>query len=168
MTKLIYAASAAALLSIAGTLPSLAQSSTSGTSGAMSPSITCRDFSTMDRETARNVAFYVRGFEAASGSSMASSSGTSGTEGAAGTTGTTGTTSGDTTGSTSSAGGSGSSTSTEASGSTSGSASGGASSAMMAQLPGFSNVDVDKLMTACQSSPDKKLSEVMGSSSSTQ
>lgn len=166
MTKLIYAASAAALMTMAGAMPSLAQSSTSGASSAMTPMVTCRDLSTMDRETARNVAFYYSGFQAAAGSSMASSSGTSGgsstsgtsTSADAGTSGSSGSSTTDTTGSTTAAGSSG----------TTSSGSSGASSTMTAQLPGFSNVDIDKIMAACQSSPDKQLSEVMGSASTAQ
>lgn len=180
MTKLLYAASAAAILTVAGYMPAMAQSS------ASSPMITCRDLSSMDRETARGVVFYMSGFRAASGSQSASSSGTTGTDttgsgssttgssgstsadagsGASGsTTGSSGST--DTTGSTTAAGGaSGSSdtSGTSASGSASGSG-GGASSAMVAQLPGFSGIDVDKIMADCASSPDKQLSDMMGSS----
>ena len=42
----------------------------------------------------------------------------------------------------------------------------GASGAVVAQLPGFSGVDIDKIMTDCQSSPDRQLSEMLGTSTS--
>jgi len=38
----------------------------------------------------------------------------------------------------------------------------------MAQMPGFANINFDQVMSACQSSPDKQLSEVIGSSGSAQ
>ena len=182
MTKLFYAASAAAILTVAGHLPAMAQSSTTGT---MSPTITCRDISTMDRDMARGVVFYVSGFQAASGrmQNQASASGTSGTSGSSSTTestaadagsSTSGSSGSDVTGSTSSAGGTtdaggtASSGTTDTASGTSGSsstasgASGGASSAVVAQLPGFSTVDIDKIMSDCASSPDRQLSEMIG------
>lgn len=168
MTKLFYAASAAAMLTVAGIMPAMAQSSTSG---ATMPMISCKDISAMDRETARGVVFYLSGFQAASGSmqNQASSTGASGS-GSTDTSGTSGsstaadagssssgtTGSSDATGSTTTAGGS-----SDTSGSASG-ASGGASSTVMAQLPGFSSVDIDRVMSDCQSSPDRQLSEVLG------
>lgn len=177
MTKLLYAASAAAILTIAGHMPAMAQSSMSA------PMITCRDLTTMDRETARSVVFYMSGFRAASGSQSAagrgttgSGSGTSYTSGStaadagSSTSGSSGSTTGtasDTTGSTTAAGGSSGSSDTSgtsASGSASG-ASGGASSTMVAQLPGFSGIDVDKIMTECASSPDKQISDMVGTGS---
>jgi hypothetical protein len=197
MTKLLFAASAAAILTVAGHIPAMAQSSATGMS---SPMVTCRDISTMDRDMARSVVFYVSGFQAASGSMQnqagMGSSGTTGTTGSttmdtssstaadagSGTTGTTGSSTTDTTGtsgtsgSTSADAGSGTtgtsgsdatgSTSTagstsDTSGAASG-ASGGASSAVIAQLPGFSSVDIDRVMSDCASSPDKQLSEVIG------
>ena len=189
MTKLLYAASAAAILTVAGHLPAMAQSSQSGMSA---PMITCRDITTMDRDTARSVVFYVSGFNAASGSMQNQASGLSGSSGS-GTTDATGS-SGSTTGSTSADAGSGSSgsgttDSTGSSGSTAGStaadagsgstssdttgstssagstasgASSGASSAVVAQLPGFSSIDIDRIMTDCASSPDRQLSEMVG------
>jgi hypothetical protein len=189
MTKLLFAASAAAVLTIAGHMPAMAQSSTTGMSA---PMITCRDITTMDREMARSVVFYVSGFQAASGSMQnqagmgttgttttdttgttttdttgtTSTTGSTAADAGSGTTDTTGTTSGstaadagsgtDATGSTSTAGGT-----ADTSGSASG-ASGGASSAVMAQLPGFSSIDIDKVMSDCASSPDRQLSEVIG------
>lgn len=178
MTKLLFAASAAAMLTVAGHIPAMAQSSTTGMS---SPMITCRDVTTMDRDMARSVVFYVSGFQAASGS-MQNQAGMTGTTGSgttdttgtsgstaadagSGTTGTTGTTGStaadagsgtDATGSTSSAGGT-----TGTSGNASG-ASGGASSALIAQLPGFSTIDIDRVMSECASSPDRQLSDVIG------
>jgi hypothetical protein len=180
MTKLLFAASAAAVLIVAGNVPVMAQSSASGMS---MPMISCRDLTTMDRDMARSVAFYVSGFRAGSGS-MQADMGTSGTTGSttSGTTGSTaadassgtaGSTTTDTTGtssSTSADAGSGTdatgSTSTaggtsDTSGTASG-ASGGASSAVIAQLPGFSSIDIDRVMSDCASSPDKQLSEVIG------
>lgn len=185
MTKLLFAASAAAILTVAGHLPAMAQSSTTGMS---SPMITCRDITTMDREMARSVVFYVSGFQAASDNmqNQASGTGTTGTTGSgstsadasSGTTGTTGTSGStsadagsgsDVTGSTSSAGGTASGTSdtsgTASSGSASG-ASGGASSAVIAQLPGFSSIDIDRIMSDCASSPDRQLSEMVGQGAS--
>jgi hypothetical protein len=166
MTKLLLAASAAAVLTVAGHIPAMAQSSATGTS---MPMITCRDLTTMDRDMARSVVFYVSGFRAASGSMQAGmgTTGTTGTTGSttadtAGTTGTAGSTAADAssgtdaTGSTSTAAGT-----ADTSGSASG-ASGGASSAVMAQLPGFSSIDIDRVMSDCTSSPDKQLSEVIG------
>jgi hypothetical protein len=175
MTKLLFAASAAAVLTVAGHMPAMAQSSTTGMS---TPMITCRDVTTMDRDMARSVVFYVSGFQAASGSMQNQAGmGTTGTTGSGttDTTGTTGSTAADagsgttdttgTTGSTAADAGSGTdatgSTSTATSGSASG-ASGGASSAVMAQLPGFSSIDIDKVMADCASSPDRQLSEVIG------
>jgi hypothetical protein len=183
MTKLLFAASAAAVLIVAGNVPVMAQSSASGMS---MPMISCRDLTTMDRDMARSVAFYVSGFRAGSGS-MQADMGTSGTTGTTGSTtsgttgstaadassGTAGSTTTDTTGtssSTSADAGSGTdatgSTSTaggtsDTSGTASG-ASGGASSAVIAQLPGFSSIDIDRVMSDCASSPDKQLSEVIG------
>ena len=175
MTKLLFAASAAAILTVAGHIPAMAQSSTTGMS---TPMITCRDITTMDRDMARSVVFYVSGFQAASGSMQNQAGlGTTGTTGSttmdttsstaadagSGTTGTTGTTAADAdsgtdaTGSTSAAAGGAADTSGSASG-----ASGGASSAVMAQLPGFSSIDIDKVMSDCASSPDRQLSEVIG------
>lgn len=81
MTKLLFAASAAALPAVAGHVPAMAQSSASGMSA---PSITCRDFSTMDRDMARSVVFYLSGFEAAAGSSPSASAGSSDTSGTSG------------------------------------------------------------------------------------
>jgi hypothetical protein len=169
MTRLLYAASAAALLTIAGHLPAMAQSSASGMSA---PTITCRDITTMDRDMARSVVFYVSGFQAASGSMQNQASGSSGSSGAgttdtSGTSGSTaadagsGTTGSDTTGSTTAAGGSSDTTGTANSGTASG-ASGGASSAVVAQLPGFSTVDIDRIMSDCASSPDRQISEMIG------
>jgi hypothetical protein len=176
MTKLLYAASAAAILTVAGLTPAMAQSSMSA------PMITCKDISTMDRETARGVVFYLSGFKAASGSQSSASSGTGGSTGTDSTTsgtsgstaadagssasGSSGSSSNDTTGSTTAADGSSSGASgTSASGSASG-ASGGASSMVVSQLPGFSGVDIDKIMTDCASTPDKQLSDMLGTSSS--
>ena len=161
MTKLLYAASAAAILTVVGFAPAMAQSSTTA------PMITCKDITAMDRETARGVVFYLSGFKAASGAQSASSSGTSGTTGSdSSASGSSGSSSSDTTGSTTAAGGASGSSDTSgaaASGSSTG-ASGGASSMVTAQLPGFSGVDVDKIMTECASSPGKQLSDMMGSS----
>lgn len=160
MTKLLYAASAAAILTVAGHLPAMAQSSTMST-----PMITCRDVTTMDRDMARSVVFYVSGFQAASGSMQNQAGmGTTGTTGSAttGTTGTTGSTAADAgsgtdaTGSTSTAGGT-----SDTSGSAPG-ATGGASSAVMAQLPGFSSIDIDRVMSECANAPDRQLSEIIG------
>jgi hypothetical protein len=134
----------------------MAQSSTTGTN---MPMITCRDISTMDRDMARSVVFYVSGFHAASGAMQNQASG-------AGTTGTT--TAPDTSSGTSAETGAGASTdatgSTTAAGSsdTASGASGGASSAVMAQLPGFSQIDIDRVMADCASSPDRQLSEMLG------
>ena len=181
MTKLLFAASAAAVLTVAGHIPAMAQSSTTGMS---TPMITCRDVTTMDRDMARSVVFYVSGFQAASGSMQnqagmgttgsgttdttgtTSTTGSTAADAGSGTTDTTGTASGstaadagsgtDATGSTSAAGGT-----SDTSGTASG-ASGGASSAVMAQLPGFSSIDIDKVMADCASSPDRQLSEVIG------
>ena len=96
MNKLFLAASAAALLA-AGTVPSLAQSSSSsGASAVPMPSISCKDLSAMDQQTARNVVFYLSGLHAASGSTAMNSttgSGSSSTSADAGSSGsTTGTT----------------------------------------------------------------------------
>jgi hypothetical protein len=191
MTKLLFAASAAAVLTVAGHIPAMAQSSATGMS---MPMVTCRDLTTMDRDMARSVVFYVSGFQAASGS-MQAGMGTSGST-TTGTTGTTGSTTTDTTGTTGStaadagSGTAGSTTTdttgtsgstaadagsgTDATGSTStaggtsdtsgaaSGASGGASSAVIAQLPGFSSIDIDRVMSDCASSPDKQLSEVIG------
>ena len=159
MTKLLYAASAAAILTVAGHLPALAQSSQSGMSA---PMITCRDITTMDRDTARSVVFYVSGFNAASGSMQNQASGTSGTSGS-GTTDTTGSA----TGSTAADAGSGSTTSdttgsTSSAGSTASGASSGASSAVVAQLPGFNAIDIDRIMSDCANSPDRQISEMVG------
>ena len=200
MNKLFIAASAAALLTAVGTVPSLAQSSSSSGASAMTmPSITCRDLSGMDQQTARNVVFYLGGLNAASGNSSAmnstTGSGSSTTAADASGAGSSGSTTGsstDTTGSGSSsttadAGSSGSSStsgssgsSTDATGSTTAAGSGssdnsgasaggssGASSAVMAQLPGFSMINADQIISTCQSSPDKQLSEVLGSAGST-
>lgn len=194
MNKLFIAASAAALLTAAGTVPSLAQSSASSGASAMTmPSITCRDLSGMDQQTARNVVFYLGGLNAASGSSSAmnstTGSGSSSTSADASGSGSSGSTTGssDTTGSSSttadagSSGTSGSSgSSTDATGSTTAAGSGssdttgssstgssGASSAVVAQLPGFSMINADQIIATCQSSPDKQLSEVLGSAGST-
>lgn len=191
MTKLLYAASAAAILTVAGHLPAMAQSSASGMNA---PMITCRDISTMDRDMARSVVFYVSGFHAASGSmqnqassgtgtsttgttdttgtsgsttsstAAGSGSGTTDTSGASGSTSADAGSNSDVTGSTSSAGGTASGTS-DTSGSAS-SASGGASSAVMAQLPGFSSIDIDRIMSECANSPDKQLSEMIGQGAS--
>jgi hypothetical protein len=162
MTKLLYAASAAALLTVAGHLPAMAQSSQSGMSA---PMITCRDITTMDRDTARSVVFYVSGFRAASGAMQSQASGTSGSSGS-GTTDTTGS-SGSTSGSTAADAGSGS-TGSDTTGSTSsagGTASGASSvtsGAVVAQLPGFSAIDIDRIMTECANSPDRQISEMVG------
>lgn len=170
MTKLFFAASAAAMLTVAGVMPAMAQSSTSG---APMPMISCKDISAMDRETARGVVFYLSGFEAASGSMQNQASGSTGTSGS-GTTDTAGAsgstaadagTAGSTTGTTGSSDATGSTTTAGGSSGTSGSASGasgGASSMVMAQLPGFSSIDIDRVMSDCQSSPDRQLSEVLG------
>ena len=96
MTKLLFAASAAAVLTVAGHMPAMAQSSAAGMS---MPMITCRDLTTMDRDMARSVVFYVSGFSAASGS-MQAGMGASGTTGTTGTTGSTTTDTTATTGST--------------------------------------------------------------------
>jgi hypothetical protein len=177
MTKLLYAASVAAILTVAAHLPAMAQSSASGMS---MPMITCKDISTMDRDMARSVVFYVKGFQAASGSMQNQASGTSGsgtsdTSGTSGSTASSGTadTTG-TSGSTAADAGSSTSGSTDATGSTStagstsdttgtaSGASGGASSAVVAQLPGFSAIDIDRVMSDCASTPDRQLSEVIG------
>jgi hypothetical protein len=186
MTKLLYAASAAAMLTVAGHLPAMAQSSQSGMSA---PMITCRDITTMDRDTARSVVFYVSGFHAASGAMQNQASGLSGSSGSNTTdttTGSSGSTTADagsgssgsgatdatgssdaTSGSTAADAGSGS-TSSDTTGSTSsagGTASGansGASSAVVAQLPGFNAIDIDRIMTECASSPDRQISEMVG------
>jgi hypothetical protein len=39
---------------------------------------------------------------------------------------------------------------------------------MMAQLPGFSAINADQILSTCQSSPDKQLSDVLGSGSTAQ
>lgn len=179
MNKIFIAASAAAIVMAAGSVPALAQSSTSGAS--MMPSITCRDLSAMDPQMARNVVFYLGGLNAASGGSSAmnssgSGSSTSGdtsttadssTTGAAGsTTGSSSDTSGSGTSSTTADSGTSGSTSTDTTGSTTAAGSttsSGSSGAMMAQLPGFSSINADQILSTCQSSPDKQLSEVIGS-----
>lgn len=177
MTKLLFAASAAALLTVAGHVPAMAQSSASGMSA---PMITCRDLSAMDRDMARSVVFYLSGFQAAADSSTsAAATGSSDTSGASGTSstadagssGTTGTAgssdsaSSDVTGSTSAAGSSDTS-GTAASGTSSTTGTSGASGAVVTQLPGFSSVDIDKIMADCQNSPDRQLSEMLGTSTS--
>jgi len=165
MTKLLYAASAAAILTVAGHLPAMAQSSTMS-----APMITCRDVTTMDRDMARSVVFYVSGFQAASGSMQNQAGmGTTGSTAADAGSSTTGTTT-DTTGSAAADAGSGadatgSTTAAGGTSDTSGSASGatgGASSAVMAQLPGFSSIDIDRVMSECANAPDRQLSEVIG------
>jgi len=145
MTRLMLAASAAILISAAGAVPSLAQSSASGTT---MPTITCRDISGMDPQTARNVVFYLSGLKAAGASSTAMNS----TDTTSGASGSTTTDTSDTTGSTTAAG------SSSASGDSSNSA-----SVAMAQLPGFSGINADQIISGCQSTPDKQLSEVLGS-----
>lgn len=161
MNKLFVAASVAALVTIAGTMPSLAQSS-SGAASAMMPSVTCRDLSAMDPQTAKNVVFYLGGLNAAAGASSAmNSTGASGSSSTAADSGTTSSTTSDTTGSTTAAGSSGASdTSSSGTGS-------GASGAVMAQLPGFSGINADQILSTCQGSPDTQLSEVIGSGAAT-
>lgn len=38
----------------------------------------------------------------------------------------------------------------------------GASSTVMAHIPGFSMINADQIISTCQNSPDKQLSEVLG------
>lgn len=153
MTKLLFAASAAALLSIAGHAPAMAQSSTS------MPMLTCKDISSMDKETARGVVFYLSGFHAASGAMQNQASSTTGSSGSGSTTGNSDTS--NTAGSTDATG------STTSAGSTASGASSGASSTVMAQLPGFSTINIDKVMSDCAGSPDKQVSDVIGMGGST-
>jgi len=191
MNKLFVAASAAALLTAAGTLPSLAQSSSStGAGAAVMPSITCRDLSGMDQQTARNVVFYLGGLHAASGASSAmnttTGSGSSSTtaDAAGSTTGSSDTssssttadagTSGSTAGSSSTTADSGTAGSTtDTTGSTTAAGSGSSNtssaaggSAVMAQLPGFSMINADQIISTCQGAPDRQLSDVLGSGGS--
>lgn len=192
MNKLFIAASAAALLTAAGAVPSFAQSSTTGASSATMPSITCRDLSAMDPQMAKNVVFYLGGLNASMSSSSAmnstTGSGSSSTTADAGSSGSTTTTTGssDTSGSGSSSTtadsgttGSSGSGSSDATGSTtaagssgssgsSSSGSSGASSTVVAQLPGFAMIDADKVISTCQSSPDMQLSTVLGTSTTAQ
>jgi len=160
VTKLLIAASAAALLTAAGSLPALAQSSSSSGAGTMTmPSITCRDLSGMDQQTARNVVFYLGGLNAAAHGSTAMNA-TTGSSGASTTTAK-GSASGssDATGSTTAAGSSGTTASSGGS-STSG--------AVMAQLPGFAMINADQILSTCQGQPDMQLSTVLGSGSAAQ
>lgn len=158
MNKLFIAASAATLLAATGSMPSLAQSSSSGAGAATMPSITCRDLSGMDQQTARNVVFYLGGLHAASAGSTAMNS----------TTGTPGSTTGSSA-TTADAGSSGTTADTsDSTGSTTQAGSSGASGTVMAQLPGFSMINADQILSTCQSSPDKQLSEVLGTGASAQ
>ena len=178
MNKLFIAASAAALLTAAGTVPSLAQSSTSGASSMTMPSITCRDLSSMDQQTARNVVFYLGGLNAASSSSstMNSTTGSGSSASGSGSPSTTGSsdTSGSTTADAGSSGATGSSGSSDTTGSTTAAGSSGTSGsasaggAVMAQLPGFSMINADQILSTCQSQPDMQLSTILGTSATAQ
>ncbi|WP_161957296.1 HdeA/HdeB family chaperone [Aestuariivirga litoralis] len=161
MTKLLIAASAAALLTAAGSLPALAQSSSSSGAGTMTmPSITCRDLSGMDQQTARNVVFYLGGLNAAAHGSTAMNA-TTGSSGASATTadGSASGSSSDATGSTTAAG---------SSGTTASSGGSSASGAVMAQLPGFAMINADQIISTCQGQPDMQLSTLLGSGSAAQ
>jgi len=95
------------------------------------------------------------------GSSTTGTSGSGSTTADAGSSGSGTSSSSDTTGSTTAAGSGSSDTSSSSGGSSS------TSSAVMAQLPGFSAVNADQIISTCQSSPDKQLSEILGSGGST-
>jgi hypothetical protein len=184
MTKLLSAASAAALFAMAGITPVMAQSDTATTaSGGMGmlPTTTCRDISSMESANAHGVFYYIaglhKGMDASSNQASATSTTGSSTSGSLASSGDTsnsttatsgsGVDAGDTTASTtvpdsSSTSGStsGSSTASNA-GSTSGTATTG-SSLTVAGLPEFSTINVDQLMEACKQSPDMRVSDVIG------
>lgn len=177
MNKLFLAASAAALLTVAGAVPSIAQSSSSsGATAVPMPMMTCQDLSALDQDTARNVLFYLGGLHAASSANSAMNAGSGTTTGSASTSADAGTTGSDTSttgsGSSSTTADAGSSTaagssdtgSSDTTGSTTAAGSSGSSTSgkMVAQLPGFSMINADQIMSTCKSSPDKQLSEVMG------
>ena len=180
MNKLFLAASAAALLTVAGAVPSIAQSSSSsGATAVPMPMMTCQDLSALDQDTARNVLFYLGGLHAASSANSAMNAGSGTTTGSASTSADAGTTGSDTStagsGSSSTTADAGSSTaagssdtgSSDTTGSTTAAGSSssgtiGTSGKMVAQLPGFSMINADQIMSTCKSSPDKQLSEVMG------
>lgn len=178
MNKLFLAASAAALLTVAGAVPSIAQSSSSsGATAVPMPMMTCQDLSALDQDTARNVLFYLGGLHAASSANSAMNAGSGTTTGSASTSADAGTTGSDTSttgsGSSSTTADAGSSTaagssdtgSSDTTGSTTAAGSSSSSSTsgkMVAQLPGFSMINADQIMSTCKSSPDKQLSEVMG------
>lgn len=175
MNKLFLAASAAALLTVAGAVPSIAQSSSSsGATAVPMPMMTCQDLSALDQDTARNVLFYLGGLHAASSANSAMNAGSGTTTGSASTSADAGTTGSDTStagsGSSSTTADAGSSTaagssdtgSSDTTGSTTAAGSSSTSGKMVAQLPGFSMINADQIMSTCKSSPDKQLSEVMG------
>lgn len=176
MNKLFLAASAAALLTVAGAVPSIAQSSSSsGATAVPMPMMTCQDLSALDQDTARNVLFYLGGLHAASSANSAMNAGSGTTTGSASTSADAGTTGSDTSttgsGSSSTTADAGSSTaagssdtgSSDTTGSTTAAGSSSSTSGkMVAQLPGFSMINADQIMSTCKSSPDKQLSEVMG------
>jgi hypothetical protein len=190
MTKLLSAASAAALFAMAGITPVMAQSDTATTaSGGMGmlPTTTCRDISSMESANAHGVFYYIaglhKGMDASSNQASATSTTGSSTSGSLASSGDTsnsttatsgsGVDAGDTTASTTvpdssstsgstsgSVSGSSNSTASNA-GSTSGTAATG-SSLTVAGLPEFSTINVDQLMEACKQSPDMRVSDVIG------
>lgn len=82
MTKLLYATSAAALLTMVGVTPSLAQSDTTTTaSSGTLPTTTCRDISSMDQEAAKGVFYYMAGLHKGMGGSSSQASAGSSTTG---------------------------------------------------------------------------------------
>jgi hypothetical protein len=192
MTKLLSAASAAALFAMAGITPVMAQSDTATTaSGGMGmlPTTTCRDISSMESANAHGVFYYIaglhKGMDASSNQASATSTTGSSTSGSLASSGDTSNSTTATSGSGVDAGDTTASTtvpdSSSTSGSTSGSASGSTSSSSTASnagstsgtattgssltvagLPEFSTINVDQLMEACKQSPDMRVSDVIG------